>query len=345
MTKKIIVTGGAGFIGTHTVLELIQAGFTPIIIDNFSNSFPFIIDNLEKLVKQKLTVYDIDCNDEKAMNMVFSTEKNIEGVIHFAAYKAVGESVSEPVKYYKNNIGSLVTLLKVMEKHQVSQLVFSSSCTVYGQPEKLPVTELTPIQSALSPYGNTKQIGEEILKDSIFAGTSLKAIALRYFNPIGAHESNLIGELPIGKPNNLVPFITQNAIGLRDGLTVFGDTYPTPDGSCIRDYIHVVDVAKAHVKALVYADKQTEKSFFDFFNLGTGKGNSVFEVINTFEKVSNKKLNYQIGPTRYGDVAKVYADVTKSKEILGWQTDKTLEDALLDAWNWQKHLKENNYEF
>lgn len=345
MIKKIIVTGGAGFIGTHTVIELIEAGFTPIIVDNFSNSFPFIIENLEKIVNQKLTVYNVDCNDEKAMDLIFSTEKDIQGIIHFAAYKAVGESVAEPLKYYKNNVGSLITLLELMKKHKVTNLVFSSSCTVYGEPEKLPVTEHSPIKVANSPYGNTKQIGEEILKDCVHSGQNLKAIALRYFNPIGAHESSLIGELPIGKPNNLIPFITQTAIGLRNELTVFGDTYPTVDGSCIRDYIHVVDLAKAHVKALEYSTKQSSNNFYDVFNIGTGNGNSVFEVINTFEKVSNQKLNYKVGPKREGDTTQIFADVKKSTETLEWKTKKTLETALRDAWNWQKHLNENNYEF
>ncbi len=345
MGKKIIVTGGAGFIGSHTVIELVEAGFTPIIIDNFCNSFPFIIQNIEKIIKQKVIAYNIDCNDLQAMNEVFEQEGNIAGVIHFAAYKAVGESVTSPLKYYQNNFGSLVTLLEVMKNHKVSDIVFSSSCTVYGDPDSLPVTEDNPVKSAISPYGNTKQVCEEILQDNVLAKLPLKAVALRYFNPIGAHPSSLLGELPIGPPNNLVPYITQTAIGLREQLTVFGDTYETEDGSCVRDYIHVVDLAKAHVKSLFYLNQQTEENFYDVFNLGTGKGNSVLEIINIFEKVSNEKLNYKIGERRYGDVAKVYGDIKKCSEVLGWKTEQTLDDALLHAWNWQKHLKENNYEF
>lgn len=345
MDKKIIVTGGAGFIGSHTVIELVKAGFTPIIIDNFSNSFPFIIENLEKIIDQKIKVYNTDCNDRQAMNDIFEQEKNIKGVIHFAAYKAVGESVASPLKYYHNNVNSLITVLEVMHKHNIHNIVFSSSCTVYGEPKTLPVTEKSEIQIASSPYGNTKQICEEILQDNVTAKVNLKAIALRYFNPIGADSSSLIGEIPIGVPNNLVPFITQTAIGLRKQLTVFGDTYNTEDGSCVRDYIHVTDLAKAHVKALIYVDKQEPVNFYDVFNVGTGNGSSVLKVIDTFEKVSNQKLNYTIGPKRDGDTTEVYADVTKSKEVLEWKTEKTLEEALTDAWNWQKHLKENNYEF
>ncbi|MCP4522016.1 MAG: UDP-glucose 4-epimerase GalE [Cytophagales bacterium] len=343
MDNRILVTGGAGFIGSHTVVELIEAGFEPIIIDNFSNSYPFIISNLEKITGKKIKYYEVDCNDQPALEKVFEKEENINGVIHFAAFKAVGESVEQPLKYYRNNVASVITLLEVMAKYNVENLVFSSSCTVYGEPDELPVMEDSLVKLANSPYGNTKQVCEEILKDYVSSNALLKAIALRYFNPIGAHPSSLIGELPIGKPNNLIPFITQTAIGIRSELTVFGDNYETPDGSCIRDYIHVVDLAKAHVKAIIYANKQETRSFYDIFNVGTGQGNSVFEIIKAFNEASGTTLNYKIGPKRDGDVTQVYGDVSKSLKLLEWKTEKSLLDSLRDAWNWQKHLEKQNY--
>ncbi len=336
--KTILVTGGAGFIGSHTVVELINSGYQPIIVDNFDNSSPFVLDNIKKITGISVPFYELDCN-EPQFEEVFKTHK-IDGIIHFAANKAVGESVENPLKYYKNNIGSLVLLLELMNKHSVTNLVFSSSCTVYGEPKELPVTESTPRQKANSPYGNTKSISEDILTDATTAHKNLRAIALRYFNPIGAHPSSLLGELPIGKPNNLVPFITQTAIGKRDELTVFGNNYPTNDGTCIRDYIHVIDLAKAHIKAFEYLSNNTNINF-DIFNIGTGNGNSVLEVIHAFEKVSNQKLKYKFGPIREGDVVAVYANVDKSKNVLNWSAEINIEDALLHAWNWEKWLKEN----
>ena len=344
MKSKIIVTGGAGFIGSHTVIELINAGYEPILVDNFSNSFPFMLDQLEEILGRKVTFYEYDCS-EPEFEKVFQKEGKIDGVIHFAAYKAVGESVAQPMKYYKNNVGSLINLLNLMEKYEVKNLVFSSSCTVYGEPEKLPVKEDTPSQPANSPYGNTKQICEEIINDLVLSKAPLKAILLRYFNPIGAHNSGLIGELPIGTPNNLIPFITQTAAGIREELTVFGGDYDTVDGTCIRDYIHVVDLAKAHVKAIAYSETQTAESFSDVFNLGVGLGSTVLEVINAFEKSSGEKLNYKIGPRRAGDVEKIYADASKSKNLLNWETEISLEESLKDAWNWQVNLKKYEHLF
>ncbi len=341
--KKVLVTGGAGFIGSHTAVELVNAGYEPVIVDNFSNSFPFVLDNLSQIVGRSLTFYEADCNDKEAMGRIFAKEQ-FYGVIHFAAYKAVGESVQKPLAYYHNNVGSLVVLLELMAEHKVKHLVFSSSCTVYGEPEKLPVDENAPVQKANSPYGNTKQICEEVIQDTVASGQELKAIALRYFNPIGAHETSLIGELPIGVPNNLVPFITQTAAGIRKELTVFGDDYDTRDGSCVRDYIHVVDLAKAHVRAIAYASEQSETSLYDTFNLGTGDGSTVLELVHAFEKATGEKLNYVVGPRRSGDVEKVYADVTKSSEVLGWKTEISVEDALRDAWNWQLKVKDQVFE-
>jgi len=340
--KKILVTGGAGYIGSHTVVELAAANYTPIVIDNFSNAEKKVIPALEKLVGEPVKLYEGDCTDPKFMDDVFTQEKNISGVIHFAAFKAVGESVQEPLKYYENNVGSLVLLLKVMNQFGVQNLVFSSSCTVYGEPDTLPVTENSPKKPAQSPYGNTKQICEEIIEDMCSKGAQYregtKAVSLRYFNPVGAHPTALIGELPLGVPNNLVPFVTQAAAGLRDKLTVFGDDYETVDGTCVRDYIHVVDLAKAHVKALAYLADQKDAPFYDFFNVGTGNGNSVLELITTFERVSGQKLNYSIGPRRSGDVEKVYANVDKVNKKLGWEANYSLEDSLRDSWNWQRKL-------
>lgn len=333
---NILVTGGAGYIGSHTVVELVNAGYKPVIIDNFSNSEKDVIDRLKKITGQQLAVYEGGYQDQELLNKIFKDEK-IDGVIHFAAYKAVGESVDEPLKYYQNNIAGLITLLEAMSDSGVADLVFSSSCTVYGEPDKVPVTEDSPVKPATSPYGATKQMGEVIIKDTANASKSLRALALRYFNPIGAHPSSLIGELPIGVPNCLVPYITQTAAGIREKLRVNGNDYDTPDGTCIRDYIHVVDLAKAHVKALEYLSKQKPSSF-DFINFGTGTGSSVLEVINTFEKVTGQKLPYEIGPRRPGDAMTVYASTEKANKVLGWKAELTLADALRDAWNWQKTL-------
>ncbi|AEI48779.1 UDP-glucose 4-epimerase GalE [Runella slithyformis] len=334
---KILVTGGAGFIGSHTVVELQKSGFEPVIIDNFSNSEEKVLEGLEKIIGKPVVCYKADCNDEAALRQLFEKE-NIEGVIHFAANKAVGESVENPLLYYGNNIGTTVLLLKLMKEFEVHNFVFSSSCTVYGQPDQLPVTEATPRQEAASPYGNTKKICEDIIRDFIFSKPSMKAIALRYFNPIGAHETAEIGELPRGVPSNLVPYITQTAAGLRQKLTVFGSDYNTPDGTCIRDFIHVVDLAKAHVKALELLAGVQEENFYDVFNIGTGEGVTVLQLIKTFEEVNNLKLNYSIGPRRPGDVEQIYAQVDKSREVMKWQTEKTLEDSLRDAWRWEQKL-------
>jgi UDP-glucose 4-epimerase len=334
---KILVTGGAGFIGSHTVVELQKSGFEPIIVDNFSNSEEKVLEGLEKIIGTPVVCYNADCNDEVALRALFEKEK-IGGVIHFAANKAVGESVENPLLYYGNNIGTTVLLLKLMKEYGVHNFVFSSSCTVYGQPDHLPVTEATPRQEAASPYGNTKKICEDIIRDFIFSKPAMKAIALRYFNPVGAHETAEIGELPRGVPSNLVPYITQTAAGLRQKLTVFGSDYNTPDGTCIRDFIHVVDLAKAHVKALELLAGVQEENFYDVFNIGTGEGVTVLQLIKTFEEVNNVKLNYSIGPRRPGDVEQIYAQVDKSREVMKWQTEKSLEDSLRDAWRWEQKL-------
>ena len=334
---KILVTGGAGFIGSHTVVELYAAGFEAVILDNYDNSEPKVLDGLTKILGHSVKNYIGDFGDVVLLNQIFKSEK-IDGVIHFAAHKAVGESVSNPLKYYANNVGKTVTLLEVMLANGINNFVFSSSCTVYGQPDYLPVTEETPTQPASSPYGNTKQMCEGIIRDTALSGASFRAIALRYFNPIGAHESALIGELPKGVPSNLVPFVTQTAAGIRQKLTVFGSDYNTSDGTCVRDFIHVVDLAKAHVQAINILQKLTKHSYYDTFNIGTGCGNTVLEVINTFEEVTGVKVNYEIGPRRDGDIEQIFAEVTKSKEKLGWQTQKNLAQGLKDAWRWQQEL-------
>jgi UDP-glucose 4-epimerase len=340
--QKVIVTGGAGFIGSHTVVELAEKGFEPVIIDNFANSDPKVIDRINDILGRKITHYQADCLDKKAMEDIFEKEGHIQGVIHFAAYKAVGESVREPLKYYENNIQSLVVLLETMNRFGVRDIVFSSSCTVYGQPDTLPVTEESPVKPATSPYGFTKQVCEQILQDQLASGAGLRAIVLRYFNPIGAHPTGRIGELPIGKPENLVPFVTQTAIGLRDQLRINGQDYNTADGTCIRDYIHVVDLADAHVHALQWAENQNSDSLIEIFNIGTGRGNSVTEVVQAFEKATGVKLNYMYGPRRPGDVEQVYAGVEKANTQLGWKPKYSLEDALLHAWNWEKFLAKGN---
>jgi UDP-glucose 4-epimerase len=331
---NILVTGGAGFIGSHTAVALVEAGFNPIIMDDFSNSEQSIIDGLESIIGRKVVCYHEDCNDKTRVQEIFERD-NIRGVIHFAAFKAVGESMKVPLKYYHNNLGSLITVLEVMVEKKVPNLIFSSSCTVYGQPDHLPVTESTPFKPAESVYGNTKQVGEEILRDTVGSSAPLNIISLRYFNPIGAHPSALIGELPRGVPSNLVPFIAQSAAGKRAAITVFGDDYQTHDGTCLRDYIHVMDLAEAHVASLQKLLKLKNDNFYDVFNVGSGKGNTVLEVLETFERVNQVKLNYQIGPRRAGDVEAVYAEVGKSERELGWKTRRTLEDALRDAWKWQ----------
>lgn len=336
--RKILVTGGAGYIGSHTVVELFNAGYEPIIVDDFRNSQSWIIDRLAQITGESPKVYQIDCSDEKSMKAVFNEHSDIFGVIHFAAYKAVGESMNEPVMYYQNNVNSLAVLLKVMKSFKVNHLVFSSSCTVYGEPKHPIVTESTPIQNATSPYGATKIVGEQLLNFTVNASANLKVALLRYFNPIGAHESALIGELPQGIPNNLVPYITQTAKGIREMLTVHGSDYDTSDGTCVRDYIHVVDLAKAHVNAISWLLKQ-EKKVCEAFNLGTGKGSSVLEIINTFEEVNDLKLNYKIGPRREGDVVQIWADPSKAKEVLNWQCEYSVKDALMHSWKWEQNIK------
>lgn len=334
---NILVTGGAGFIGSHTVVALSEAGFTPVVMDDFSNSNHSVLRGLEKILGFKPRCYPDTCHDAEVLRRVFKEQK-IEGVIHFAAFKAVGESMREPLKYYDNNLGSLIVLLQTMLEFDVPNIIFSSSSTVYGEPKVLPVTEDMPTPPAASVYGNTKQIGEEMLRDTVAAGKSLKVVSLRYFNPIGAHPSANIGELPIGVPNNLVPFITQTASGLRPALTVFGDDYPTPDGTCLRDFIHVMDLAEAHVAALQFLINNEKPTVYDVFNVGTGQGASVLELIKTFEAISDQPLNYRIGERRPGDVTAVYADATKIREQLGWSAKRSMRKALEDAWRWQQTL-------
>ena len=331
--KKILVTGGLGFIGSHTVVELQQAGYEVVIIDNLYNSKIEVLDRIISITGIKPSYFNIDLRNKTAVKDFFNTNK-VDGIIHFAASKAVGESVKNPLLYYENNISTLVYLLQEMKEHKLSNFIFSSSCTVYGQADELPITENAPVKPAESPYGNTKQIGEEIIKESCKAN-GLKAIALRYFNPIGAHETAIIGELPLGVPQNLIPFVTQTAAGIRKELSVFGDDYPTKDGTAVRDYIHVVDLAKAHIAALERLLNNGNKKDFEVFNVGTGTGSSVLEVIKAFEKVSNTTLNYKIVARREGDITSAYADTTLAKVELGWETEKTLEQALLAAWKWQ----------
>ena len=342
MKKRILVTGGTGFIGSHTTVELQNAGYDVVIIDNLSNSDANVLDGIEKITGIRPAFEQVDCCDLAALEGVFKKYPGISGIIHFAASKAVGESVEKPLKYYENNIMSLVNLLKLMPEYGVKGIIFSSSCTVYGQPdpENLPVTEEAPIKKAESPYGNTKQINEEIIQDYIKSGANISAIILRYFNPIGAHPTAIIGELPNGVPANLIPYLTQTAIGIRPCLSVFGDDYDTPDGSCIRDFIYVVDLAKAHVAAMARIVEGKNADPVEIFNVGTGNGVSVLQLINTFEKVTGVKLNYKIVARRAGDIEKVWGNVDKANNVLGWKAVHTLDEALLSAWKWQQQLRE-----
>lgn len=335
---KILVTGGLGFIGSHTVVELQNEGFEVIIVDNLSNSSEKVLDGIENITGIKTSFENLDLREKNAVTAFFEKHQDIKGVIHFAASKAVGESVENPLLYYENNINTLVYLLQELQKRDEANFIFSSSCTVYGQAEKMPITEDSAVQAAMSPYGNTKQIGEEIITE-VAKVSNIRSILLRYFNPIGAHPSAEIGELPLGIPQNLVPFITQTAIGLREQLSVYGNDYNTHDGTAIRDYIHVVDLAKAHVIALkrLLENKNLEK--VETFNLGTGKGSSVLEVINAFEKVSNQKLNYKIVDRREGDITSAYANTDKANTVLGWKAQSTLEDSLASAWKWEQKIR------
>lgn len=341
MNRTILVTGGTGFIGSHTTVELINAGYNVVIVDNLSNSNADVVDGIEQITGVRPAFEKVDCNDVPALEAVFQKYKGIEGIIHFAASKAVGESVFKPLLYYRNNLNSLMNLLELMPKYDVKGIIFSSSCTVYGQPDKenLPVTEQAPIKKAESPYGNTKQICEEIIQDYIKSGAPVKAILLRYFNPIGAHPSAIIGEMPNGVPANLIPYLTQTAIGIRKELSVFGDDYNTPDGSCIRDFIYVVDLAKAHVCAMAHILDGKMEQAVDVFNVGTGKGNSVLELINTFEECTGVKLPYKIVGRRAGDIEQVWGNVDKANKVLGWKAEHTLAEALSSAWKWQKELR------
>jgi len=335
---KILVTGGLGFIGSHTVVELQNEGFEVVVIDDLSNSSVEVLEGIQAITGTKPEFEKIDLRDKAAVQSFFKKHDDVSGVIHFAASKAVGESVQNPLLYYENNLGALVYILQELQKRDAANFIFSSSCTVYGQAEKMPISEESPIQPAMSPYGNTKQIGEEIIRDVVNV-SNIKAILLRYFNPVGAHPSVNIGELPLGVPQNLVPFITQTAIGLREQLSVFGDDYPTPDGTCVRDYIHVVDLAKAHVTALKRLTESKNADNVEVFNLGTGKGKSVLEVIKAFEAASGKQLNYKIVPKREGDVTEAYADTTKANDVLGWKAELSLEDALASAWKWEQKVR------
>jgi UDP-glucose 4-epimerase len=341
---KILVTGGTGYIGSHTVVELQKEGFEVIIVDNLSNSNIEVLNGIEKITGIRPAFENIDCVDYVSMDRMFEKYNNVEAIIHFAASKAVGESVEKPLLYYRNNLVSLINLLQLMPIHKVRNFVFSSSCTVYGQPDILPVTEDAPIKPALSPYGNTKQIGEEIIRDTIYANSGLNSIILRYFNPVGAHASAEIGELPNGVPNNLMPFVTQTAIGMRKQLQVFGDDYNTPDGSCIRDYIHVVDLAKAHVVAVKRLLESKSKKNVEIFNLGTGRGLSVLEIIETFERVNGVKVPHKIVGRREGDIEKVWADPSFANNELGWKATETLEETLRSAWAWEQNLAKRTSE-
>ena len=340
MKQTILVTGGTGYIGSHTVVELQNSGYEVIIIDNLSNSSADVVDNIEKVSGIRPVFEELDCLDFAGLDDLFTKYKGIEAIIHFAASKAVGESVQKPLLYYRNNLVSLINLLELMPKHGVNGIVFSSSCTVYGEPDQLPVTEQASIKPATSPYGNTKQINEEIVKDTVTSGSPINAILLRYFNPIGAHPTALLGELPNGVPQNLVPYITQTAIGIREQLSVFGHDYNTPDGTCIRDFINVVDLAKAHVIAIDRILNGKQKAKVETFNIGTGTGLSVLDLINAFEKSTGVKLNYKLTDRRAGDIEKVWANPEYANSELGWKAETSTEDTLLSAWKWQLKLRE-----
>ncbi len=337
--KQILVTGGTGYIGSHTVVELQNAGYKVIIVDNLSNSSIEVLDGIEEITGIRPVFEQFDLTEKDKVDAFFGKYRDIAAIIHFAASKAVGESVAKPLLYYRNNLGSLINLLDAMNRFDVPGIVFSSSCTVYGQPDSLPVTEKAPILKANSPYGNTKQVSEEIIQDTLVACPKLNAIALRYFNPVGAHPTALIGELPLGVPQNLVPFITQTAAGLREQLSIFGSDYNTLDGTAVRDYIHVVDLAKAHVIAVSRLVGAKNKKSFEVFNLGTGNGLTVLQVVNSFERVSGQKLNYKIVDRRAGDVEKVYADTSFANEELGWRAESSLDDILSSAWKWEKKIR------
>jgi len=339
MKKKIVVTGGTGYIGSHTAVELINEGYDVILIDNLYNSEAAVADRISKITGKKTHLEVFDLCRRKKVRKFFKDNEGISAIIHFAAYKAVGESVNKPLEYYRNNLVSLMNLLEAMKDFKIPSIVFSSSCTVYGEPDKLPVNEDAPIKPAVSPYGNTKQVGEEIIRDTIAAVKELKAISLRYFNPIGAHPSGLIGELPRGVPENLVPYITQTAYGLRDELKVFGNDYNTPDGSCIRDYLHVVDLARAHVIAVSRLIEGKNKKNYEVFNLGTGKGVSVLEAIQAFEKTTGVKVQYKVTARRAGDIEKIWADPSLANKELGWKTVSTLEETMKSAWEWEKKIR------
>ena len=342
MKETILVTGGTGFIGSHTTVELQEAGYDVVIVDNLSNSKIEVLDGIERITGVRPAFEQVDLRDLEATEAVFRKYPKIAGIIHFAASKAVGESVQKPLMYYRNNVVSLVNLLELMPKYDVKGIIFSSSCTVYGQPkpENLPVTEEAPHQKATSPYGNTKEINEQIISDYIHSGAPIKSIVLRYFNPIGAHPTAEIGELPNGVPNNLIPFVTQTAIGVREQLTIFGNDYDTPDGTCIRDYIYVVDLAKAHVAAMTRV-LDTDSDQLEYFNIGTGKGNSTLEIVETFERATGVKLNWKYGPRREGDIEKIWGNVDKANKVLGWKADTPLEDVLASAWKWQQKLRKD----
>ena len=341
MKETILVTGGTGFIGSHTTVELIQNGYDVVIVDNLSNSNASVVDGIEKITGVRPEFEKVDCCDYAAMENVFEKHKGISGIIHFAASKAVGESVQKPLLYYRNNINSLINLLELMPKHGVKGIIFSSSCSVYGQPsaETLPVTEEAPMQKALSPYGNTKQVNEEIIQDYIHSGAPIKSIILRYFNPIGSHPSALIGELPNGVPMNLIPFVTQTAIGIRKELKIFGNDYNTPDGTCIRDYIDIMDLAKAHVKAMERILNENGTDPVEVFNIGTGNGLSTLQIVEGFEKATGVKLNWHYAPRREGDIEKVWANPHKANTVLGWKASVDIEDTLRSAWKWQQKLR------
>lgn len=337
---KILVTGGTGYIGSHTVVELQNSGYEVVIVDNLSNSRADVVEHIGEITGLRPAFEQVDCLNREALEDVFRRHEGIRSIIHFAASKAVGESVQKPLLYYRNNLVSLINLLELMPQHGVKGIVFSSSCTVYGQPDVLPVTEEAPIKKAESPYGNTKQINEEIIQDTVKSGSPIHAILLRYFNPIGAHPSGLIGELPNGVPMNLIPFLTQTAIGIREKLSVFGDDYNTPDGSCVRDYINVVDLAKAHVFAIDRMLEERQDEPVEVFNIGTGRGLSVLELIHAFESATGVKLNYQITGRRAGDIEQVWANPEKANKVLGWKAETSIEDTLRSAWNWQLKLRE-----